>query len=79
MACGCPVVRAVDLGRDCLLDGYNCLLTHYGDAQGMYDNLKLVLQRPALRQRLIDNGLEYVREHLGWDDKISALEAIYVD
>jgi len=79
MACGCAVVRAIDQGDDDLVDGYNCLKVHYGDAQGMYDNLKLVLQQPALRQRLIDGGLEYAREHLGWDDKISILEAIYAN
>lgn len=79
MACGCAVVRALDRGRDDLLDGYNCLLTEYGDAQGMYNNLKMVLQQETLKQRLIDKGIEYAREHLGWDDKISKLEAIYLN
>lgn len=77
MACGCAVVRAIDTGDDDLIEGYNCLKVHYGDAQGMYDNLKLILEQPALRQRLIDNGLKYVREHLRWEPSIDLLEAIY--
>lgn len=77
MACGCAVVRAVDRGKDDLLDGYNCLLTEYGDAQGMYDNLKRVLHEEGLRERLMENGLEYAREKLDWNLAIDKLEAIY--
>jgi len=77
MACGCAVVRAIDTGDDDLIDGHNCLKVKYGDAQGMYDNLKRVLEDEALRKRLVENGLKYVKEHLGWDDKIDALEAAY--
>lgn len=77
MACGCAVVRAIDTGDDDLIDGHNCLKVKYGDAQGMYDNLKRVLEDRALRKRLIKNGLKYVKKHLGWEDKIDLLEHIY--
>jgi len=77
MACGCAVVVAIYMGNDDLLDGHNCLKVDYGDAQGMYDNLKRVLHEEGLRKSLVKNGLEYVKEHLAWDDKIDLLEAIY--
>lgn len=77
MACGCAVVRALDRGRDDLLDGYNCLLTEYGDAQGMHDNLKRVIHEEGLREMLVENGLKYVKENLGWESAIDKLEELY--
>lgn len=77
MACGCAVVRAIDTGDDDLLDDVNCLKVEYGDAQGLYNNLKRMLHEEGLRERLVESGLKYVKKHLAWDDKIATLEAIY--
>jgi glycosyltransferase involved in cell wall biosynthesis len=74
MACGCAVNRAILTGDDDLVDGFNCLKVAYGEHVGFLKNLLRLANDEALRGKLIDNGLAYVRGNLNWDDIIPGLE-----
>lgn len=76
MACGCAVVAALNQGTDDLVYGKNCLLSQY-DGLKLNRNLKKLVEDDSLRGELIANGLEYVREHFQWEDKISRIETIF--
>jgi len=76
MACGCAVVAALNQGTDDLIYGKNCLVSKYNGLK-LNRNVKKLVEDESLRRELIANGLEYVREHFQWSDKISALEAAY--
>lgn len=77
MACGTAVCRAILTGDDDLEDGYNCLKVKYGDTRGFNKNLRKLVRNDELRNQLAENGLEFVKEKLGWEDKIDMLETIY--
>jgi len=77
MACGTPVVRAIIKGDDDLIHGYNCLLCKYDDMDNFCSNLVAILSQEIIRNALITNGLQYVKDALNWDDKIDRLETIF--
>ncbi len=59
MACGCPVVATrVGAVSEYARDGHNALLVSPGDIGGMAGRLGEILDRPGLRRRLIEAGLE---------------------
>jgi len=76
-SCGLPVVRAIINGDDDLIHGYNCLLCKYDDVDTFCSHLVAILQQDIIRNSLITNGLQYVKDALNWDDKIDRLETIY--
>ena len=76
MACGCSVVAALNQGRDDLIYGKNCLVSQYNELK-LTRNLKKLVEDSSLREKLIDNGLQYVQEHFQWEDKISRLERVF--
>jgi glycosyltransferase involved in cell wall biosynthesis len=75
MACGCVPVCAINEGTDDLIYGKNCLLSQYNLLK-LRHNLKKLVNDDSLRGELAQNGLEYVREHFQWDDKIDILEGV---
>ena len=76
MACGCAVVCALNQGTDDLIYGKNCLLSKYDELK-LKHNLKKLVEDDSLRRELIANGLEYVKEHFQWGDKVMALESAF--
>ena len=78
MACGCAVVAALNDGLDDLVYGKNCLVSKYNELK-LKRNLKKLVEDKSLREKLIANGLEYVREHFQWSDKIDTLERVFQD
>ena len=65
MKCGTPTARAIDLGDDDLLGGYNCLRCIYD-----YDLLlyvaESVIEDRAILNEMSRNGLEYAETNLSW-------------
>lgn len=74
MACGAVVCRAILLGDDDLIHGQNCLKTRYGDIDEYVNNLRALIDDPALRERLRAQALEYVRTRYDWDGAIDLVE-----
>ncbi len=64
MKCGTPTVRAIDLGDDDLLGGYNCVRCDYDYSQ-MIALSELVIEGSVL-PKLSRNGLEYAETNLSW-------------
>ena len=64
MKCGTPTVRAIDLGDDDLLGGYNCVRCRYDYSQ-MIALSELVIEGSVL-PKLQLNGLEYAKTNLSW-------------
>jgi glycosyltransferase involved in cell wall biosynthesis len=61
MACGTPVIATNSRGIDDLINGKTCLLVPYGDITAIRGAVNKLIKRPALRRKLRENGLEYVR------------------
>ena len=74
MACGAVVCRAIGAGGDDLHDEDNCLVVPYGDYDGFVANCERLIDDPALRKRLRENGMKYVKEHCDWPGAIDLVE-----
>jgi O-antigen biosynthesis protein len=79
MACGLPVAMAIGTGDDDLIDGYNCLKVKYSDVKGLRKAARRLMKDEDLRDELRENGLQYVKEKLNWDNIIPQLEQVYED
>lgn len=72
MACGCPVVTNTNSATKWFLkDGENCVLTEPSIAS-ICEKIELLMENPALRQRLISNGLRVI-EKTNWDQEIEKI------
>ncbi len=78
MALGVPVIAAAAGGvPELVRDGSNGLLYPPGDASGLADALRRLLDDPALRERLVAGGRESVSGHFHADAFVARTEAVY--
>lgn len=76
MACGCAVVVGKVTGYDeYIIDGYNALVVEQGDVDGARKAIQKLIDNPALREKLIQNGYKTAKEW-SWDRSISLLEKV---
>ena len=76
MACGCAVVAAGNRGvKEYLMHKHNTLLSPIGDIESLSNNVLLILRDLELRQKLIENGISFVKTY-SWENIINQLENI---
>jgi glycosyltransferase involved in cell wall biosynthesis len=77
LAMGRPVILpACNLGND-LTDGENALLLQRGDALEIASRIEMLLDDPALAERLGRGAREFAVEHLSWPRNAAALADFY--
>jgi glycosyltransferase involved in cell wall biosynthesis len=68
MACGTPVVGVREAGvRESIMDGQTGLLTER-DPEAFATAIEQLLAQPALRARMGEQGIQYVRDRWSWAD-----------
>ncbi|MFH1388275.1 MAG: glycosyltransferase family 4 protein, partial [Patescibacteria group bacterium] len=79
MACGLPVI-GTEVGGipDFLKDKETGLFCRTNNPQDIADKIKEILEDNNLRNYLIKNGLELVKEKYSWDNITSQIETIYL-
>jgi len=76
MACGCAVVVAKCTGYDEYIEhNKNALVVETGDIAGATSAVKTLFENVRLRNKLIQNGLETVKQWT-WDKTLNSLELI---
>ncbi len=79
MASGAAVITSDNEGaRQYARDGYNCLMFPKGDINRMAEEIKLLIDKPDLRKKLIKNGL-ITAKRFDWEISIDKLEKIYLN
>lgn len=78
-ACGCVVNRAIDLGDDDLIHGFNCLKARYGDQTDFNSNMMRLVENNGLRDELRGNAIEYIDRFLSWEKIAQDLEDALLD
>jgi glycosyltransferase involved in cell wall biosynthesis len=71
------VATRVPAALDALQHGIDSLLVEPGDAAGLAEALGLLLERPALRDRLGEVAGERASDRFTWDRHLAGLEAAY--
>ena len=80
MALGVPIVASDLPAYAGVLDhGTRGLLFRPGDAADLAVQLDRLLDDSAGRQRMIDDGLQWAREHGDWQGSVAAFERLYLD
>lgn len=70
MACGTVLVSTDYQGvHEYAMNGYNALLSPVKDVQALVDNVCKVFDDDKLRDKLVQNGLEHVRD-FSWDNAV---------
>lgn len=76
MACGCAVVTSDVPGtNEYCTDGVNCLAVPTHDVDAGTEVLEK-LRDPVFRGKLVQGGLDTIGTRFGWEDKVTALEAV---
>ncbi len=75
MVCGTPTARAICLGDDDLINGWNAAVVPY-DFESLYCVARRILVNNVLRQRLTRNSLQYAQRWLDWDFWMDTIEGI---
>jgi glycosyltransferase involved in cell wall biosynthesis len=78
MACGCAVVSSHMYGVDDLVDGQNALIVPPRDVAATRSALMRLIEDSALRERLIEGGLQTARK-LDWEKSASQMEQALSD
>ena len=78
MATGLPVVATQVGGNPELIeDGHNGCLVPVSDAQALAETLQGLIESPAARKRMGENGLQKIRQSFDWDSTVEAYLGVY--
>ncbi len=78
MACGCALISSDMYATDDLIDGYNALIVPPRDVAATRAALIRLIEDEALRQRLIQGGLETAHRQ-DWNQSVSQMEQALAD
>jgi glycosyltransferase involved in cell wall biosynthesis len=74
MACGCVVISTNNLGScEIVRHGVNGFLVDVGDLNAFMKYIRMTLDDPALRERLVAGGLNTVRE-FSWNNAVTRMD-----
>lgn len=78
LMCGTPVVVADDCGAGQIIADTGAGWTvPYGEAAALADAIRQAMKDSGEAARRVESGQKFVRDHLGWDQTILALENVY--
>jgi glycosyltransferase involved in cell wall biosynthesis len=78
MACGTAVIASdLPVSREILDDNLSGKLVPPDRPQELSRAIRILIEYPKLRQKLADNGLNYIQTVANWDQIKNKLETVY--